>query len=201
MMTKKVDFYFDFASPNAYLSHKVMQSIKERTGAEINYIPVLLGGIFKPTNNKPPMEQFFGVKNKNEYQNIEMQRFIQRYDLDKFQMNPHFPVISLQIIRGAVAADMDGYLEEYIDKILIHMWEEPKKMDDPQVIKEAFTESGLDADKLMNQMQDPEVKAKLISNTEAAAERGVFGIPTFFVEDEMYFGKDNLWQVEEKLGE
>ena len=103
-MTKKVDFYFDFASPNAYLSHKVMQSIKERTGAEINYIPVLLGGIFKLTNNKPPMEQFFGVKNKNEYQNIEMQRFIKRYGLDKFQMNPHFPVISLQIIRGAVAA-------------------------------------------------------------------------------------------------
>ena len=200
-MTKKVDFYFDFASPNAYLSHKVMQSIKERTGAEINYIPVLLGGIFKLTNNKPPMEQFLGVKNKNEYQNIEMQRFIQRHDLDKFQMNPHFPVISLQIIRGAVAADMDGYLEEYIDKILIHMWEEPKKMDDPEVIKAAFEESGLDADKLMNQMQDPEVKAKLISNTEAAAERGVFGIPTFFVEDEMYFGKDNLWQVEEKLGE
>ena len=109
MMTKKVDFYFDFASPNAYLSHKVMQSIKERTGAEINYIPVLLGGIFKLTNNKPPMEQFFGVKNKNEYQNIEMQRFIKRYGLDKFQMNPHFPVISLQIIRGAVAADKDGY--------------------------------------------------------------------------------------------
>ena len=74
-------------------------------------------------------------------------------------------------------------------------------MDDPEVIKSAFEESGLDADKLMNQMQDPEVKAKLISNTEAAAERGVFGIPTFFVEDEMYFGKDNLWQVEEKLGE
>ena len=179
MMTKKVDFYFDFASPNAYLSHKVMQSIKERTGAEINYIPVLLGGIFKLTNNKPPMEQFFGVKNKNEYQNIEMQRFIQRYGLDKFQMNPHFPVISLQIIRGAVAADMDGYLEEYIDKILIHMWEEPKKMDDPEVIKAAFEESGLDADKLMNQMQDPEVKAKLISNTEAEAEIVVFGLNGF----------------------
>ena len=115
-MSKEVDFYFDFASPNAYLSHKVMQSIKERTGAKVNYIPVLLGGIFKLTNNKPPMEQFFGVKNKNEYQNIEMQRFIQRHGLEKFQMNPHFPVISLQIIRGAVAADMDGYLEDYIDK-------------------------------------------------------------------------------------
>ena len=104
-MSKKVDFYFDFASPNAYLSHKVMQSIKERTGAEVNYIPVLLGCIFKGTNNKPPMEQFFGVKNKNEYQNIEMQRFIERHDLHSFKMNPHFPVISLQIIRAAIAAE------------------------------------------------------------------------------------------------
>ena len=142
-MSKKVDFYFDFASPNAYLSHKVMQSIKERTGAEVNYIPVLLGGIFKGTNNKPPMEQFFGVKNKNEYQNIEMQRFIERHDLHSFKMNPHFPVISLQIIRGAIAAENDGYLEDYIDKVLVHMWEEPKKMDDPEVIHSAFEESGL----------------------------------------------------------
>ena len=147
------------------------------------------------------MEQFFGVKNKNEYQNLEMQRFIKRHGLDKFQMNPHFPVISLQIIRGAVAADKDGYLEDYIDKVLVHMWEQPKKMDDPEVIKSAFEESGLDAQKLMEQMQDPDVKATLISNTEAAAERGVFGIPTFFVDDQMYFGKDTLWQVEEKLGE
>ena len=200
-MSKEVDFYFDFASPNAYLSHKVMHSIKERTGVTVNYIPVLLGGIFKLTNNKPPMEQFFGGKNKNEYQNLEMQRFITKHGLEKFQMNPHFPVISLQIIRGAVAADMDGYLEDYIDKVLVHMWEEPKKMDDPEIIKSAFEESGFDSEKLMAQMQDPDVKAKLISNTEAAAERGVFGIPTFFVGDEMYFGKDTLWQVEEKISE
>ena len=200
-MSKKVDFYFDFASPNAYLSHKVMQSIKERTGAEVNYIPVLLGGIFKETNNKPPMEQFFGVKNKNEYQNIEMQRFIERHDLHSFKMNPHFPVISLQIIRGAIAAENDGYLEDYIDKVLVHMWEEPKKMDDPEVIHSAFEESGLNANKLMEQIQDPDVKAKLIANTEAAVERGVFGIPTFFVGDEMFFGKDKLWEVEELLND
>ena len=130
-----------------------------------------------------------------------MQRFIERHGLHDFTMNPHFPVISLQIIRGAVAAEMDGYLEDYIDKVLVHMWEEPKKMDDPEVIKSAFEESGLDAEKLISQMQDADVKAKLIANTEAAAERGVFGIPTFFVGDEMYFGKDNLWQVEEKLSE
>ena len=196
---KKIDFYIDFASPNAYLANKVIKKIKEKTGAEVNYIPVLLGGIFKSTNNKPPMEQFFGVKNKNEYQNLEMQRFIDRHDLKDFKMNPHFPVISLQIIRGAVAAEMDGYLEEYIEKVLVHMWEDPKKMDDPEVIKAAFAESGFDAEKLMSQMQDPEVKAKLISNTEAAVERGVFGIPSFFINDEMFFGKDTLWQIEELL--
>jgi 2-hydroxychromene-2-carboxylate isomerase len=130
-----------------------------------------------------------------------MQRFIQRHDLHAFQMNPHFPVMSLQIIRGAVAAEKDGYLENYIDKILVHMWEEPKKMDDLEVIKAAFEESGFDSNKLLEQMQDPEIKAQLISNTEAAVERGVFGIPTFFVGDEMFFGKDTLWQVEEKLGD
>ena len=198
-MTKEVDFYFDFASPNAYLSHKVLKSISEKTGAKVNYIPVLLGGIFKSTNNNPPMVQFAEVKGKLEYQSLEMTRFIERHGLQSFQMNPHFPVISLQIIRGAIAAEMDGYLEDYIDKILVHMWEKPKKMDDPEVIKEAFIESGLDADKLLSQMQNPDVKAKLISNTEAAVERGVFGIPTFFVGDEMFFGKDTLWQVEELL--
>ena len=198
---KKIDFYFDFASPNAYLSHKVMQIIKEKHQVDLNYVPVLLGGIFKATNNKPPMEQFFGVMNKNEYQSIEMQRFIERHNIDSFQMNPYFPVISLQIIRGAVAADMDGYLEEYIDKVLVHMWEEPKKMDDPEVIKAAFEESGFDSEKLMAQIQDPIIKAKLISNTEQAVERGVFGIPTFFVDDEIYFGKDTIWMIEEILAE
>ena len=186
---KKVDFYFDFASPNAYLSHKVIKNIKDRTGAEVNYIPVLLGGIFKATNNKPPMEQFFGVKNKNEYQNLEIERFIERHGLHEFKMNPHFPVISLQIIRGAIAAELDGFLEEYIDKVLVHMWEVPKKMDDPEVIKAAFEESGFDSERLISQMQNPDVKAKLISNTEAAVERGVFGIPTFLLEQKCYFAK------------
>ena len=198
-MTKAVDFYFDFASPNAYLSHQVVPGIEERTGTKFNYIPVLLGGIFKATNNKPPMEAFFGILNKNEYQSVEMKRFQERHGIDKFKMNPHFPVMSLQIIRGAVGAKQDGYLDKYIDEVLKHMWEEPKKMDDPEVIKEAFTESGFDADRLMNQMQDPEIKAQLIENTEKAVKRGTFGIPTFFVGDDIYFGKDTLWQVEEAL--
>ena len=200
-MTKEVDFYFDFASPNAYLSHQVVKEIEERTGANFNYIPVLLGGIFKTTNNKPPMEQFFGVLNKNEYQALEMKRFQERHGINKFNMNPHFPVITLQVMRAAIGAQKDGYLDRYIEEVLKHMWEEPKKMDAPEVIHKAFTESGFDADRLLEQMQDPEIKAELISNTEEAVKRGTFGIPTFFVGEEMYFGKDTLWQVEEALSE
>ena len=200
-MTKTVDFYFDFASPNAYLSHQVVLGIEERTGVKFNYIPVLLGGIFKATNNKPPMEAFFGILNKNEYQSVEMERFQKRHEITKFKMNPHFPVMTLQITRGALGAQQDGYLDKYISEVLKHMWEEPKKMDDPEVIKEAFTESGFDADKLLGQTQDPEIKAKLIANTEEAVKRGTFGIPTFFVDDDIYFGKDTLWQVEEALSQ
>jgi len=198
-MTKQIDFYFDFASPNAYLSNKVMKDVVERTGATINYIPVLLGGIFKLTNNQPPMMAFAGILNKNEYQSLEMTRFIERHGIEDFQMNPHFPVITLQIMRAAIAANEDGYLSDFIEKVLVHMWEEPKKMDDPEVIHAAFLESGLDAEKLMSQMQDPEIKGKLISNTDDAVKRGVFGIPTFFVDDEMYFGKDTIWMVEEAV--
>ena len=196
---KKIDFYFDFASPNAYFGFNVLKKFPEKYDCEINYIPVLLGGIFKATNNKPPMEQFFGVLNKNEYQSLEIERFVNRHGLTKFKMNPHFPVISLEFVRGAIAAEMDGYLEDYIEKILIHMWEEPKKMDDPEVIKAAFEDSGFDSEKLLEQMQDPDVKAKLISNTEDAVKRGLFGIPTFFIDDEMYFGKDTIWMIEEIL--
>ena len=196
---KKLDFYFDFASPTAYFGYQVRKDFPEKYNCEIKFTPVLLGCIFKSTNNKPPMEQFFGVLNKNEYQSLEIERFVERHKLTKFKMNPHFPVITLQMMRGAVAADMDGYLEDYIEKVLVHMWEEPKKMDDPEVIKVAFEESGLDADKLMNQMQEPDVKAKLISNTEEAVKRGLFGIPTFFLDDEMYFGKDTIWMIEEIL--
>ena len=198
-MTKKIDFYFDFASPNAYLSHKVIPGIEQRTGASFNYIPVLLGGIFKTTNNKPPMEAFMGITNKNEYQSLEMSRFIERYRLNKFEMNPHFPVFTLQIMRGAIAADIDGYLSEYVEKVMTHMWEEPKKMDDPEVILSAFKESGLDADRLISQIQEPNIKTILITNTEEAVQRGAFGIPTFFIDEEMYFGKDTLWQIEEKV--
>ena len=134
-MTPKVEFHFDFGSPNAYLAHKVLPAIEERTGVRLGYVPILLGGVFKLTNNQPPMVQFKGVKNKQEYQRLEILRFIKKHGLTAFKMNPHFPVNTVQIMRGAVAAEMDGQLATYVDAVFRHMWEDEKKMDDPEVIR------------------------------------------------------------------
>lgn len=194
-----LDFIFDFASPNAYLSHKVMPQIAERTGATINYIPCLLGGIFKATNNQAPMIAFGNIKGKLEYDRLEMQRFVKKHALDKFSMNPHFPINTLLIIRGAVAMDMQGQLMPYIEAVIKAMWEEGKKMDDPEVVHAELTHAGLDADDILQRTQNDEVKAKLMSNTQEAVDRGAFGVPTFFVDTEMFFGKDRLRDVEELL--
>lgn len=199
-MTKTIDFIFDFGSPNAYLSHKVLPGIAERTGATVNYIPCLLGGIFKATGNQSPVQAFGGIKGKMEYERLEMDRFIKRHGLTNFRMNPHFPVNTLMLMRGAVAAAIDGRLAEYVDAGLSAMWEQGLKMDDPEVFGATMSAAGFAADELGARIQDPAVKAQLISNTEAAVARGVFGIPTFFVGDEMFFGKDRLGQVEEMLG-
>ena len=198
-MSKTVDFIFDFASPNAYLVHKIVPEIEARTGAVFNYIPCLLGGIFKATGNQAPMIAFGGIKNKPEYDAIEMQRFIARHNLDGFKMNPHFPVISLMLVRGALVAERDGYLMNYIDAMLDAMWEQGLKLDDAEVLHKALADAGFDADKIMTDMGDEAIKAKLLENTNAAVERGAFGIPTFFVGDEIFFGKERLGQVEELL--
>jgi len=162
-------------------------------------VPVLLGGVFKLTNNQPPMVQFKGVKNKGEYQQLEMQRFIKRHAITQFRMNPYFPVNTVQIMRGAVAAGIDGVLVTYVDAVFHHMWEEPKKMDDPAVIPAALDQSGLDGAGLLARAQDQQVKDALLRDTEASVARGNFGSPTFFVGDEMFFGKDRLRDVEEDI--
>ncbi|KDA03153.1 2-hydroxychromene-2-carboxylate isomerase [Hyphomonas oceanitis] len=198
-MSKTIDFIFDFGSPNAYLSHKVMPDIVARTGATVNYIPCLLGGIFKATGNVAPMIAFGNVKGKLEYDRIEMMRFVKKHGLSAFRINPHFPVNTLILMRGAVAAEMRGDLATYIEAGLKAMWEDGLKMDDPVVYVEAMNAAGLDGATLLEATQDPDVKAKLVANTEAAIARGTFGIPTFFVGDEMFFGKDRLGQVEEEV--
>jgi 2-hydroxychromene-2-carboxylate isomerase len=198
-MIPKVEFHFDFGSPNAYFVHKLIPDVEKRTGATFTYVPILLGGVFKLTNNQPPMVQFKGIKNKQEYQRLEIMRFIRKHGLTKFQMNPHFPVNTVQVMRGAVAADMDGKLRPYVDAVFHHMWEEPKKMDDAEVIRAALDASGLDGARTLARIQEQDVKDALLKNTEASVARGTFGAPTFYVGEEIFFGKDRLRDVEEEI--
>ena len=198
-MTKTLDFIFDFGSPNGYFAYMALPPILERTGASLNIIPCLLGGIFKATGNQAPMMAFGGVKGKLDYDRIEIQRFIKKHGLTQFKFNPNFPVNTLILMRGAIVAELDGRLTEYVEAGLKHMWEDCLKMDDPDIFVSAMNEAGFDGQALLERTQDPQVKAKLAENTTAAVERGCFGIPTFYVGDEMFFGKERLGQIEEEL--
>ena len=195
----KVEFLFDFGSPNAYLSHLVIPAIEKRQGVKFDYVPVLLGGVFKLTNNRSPAESNAGIRNKPEYQSLETERFIRRHGITRYRMNPHFPVNTLAIMRGAVAARKLGIFERYVDEVYRHMWAEPKKLDDPAVLRAALLESNLPADRLFELVQTQEVKDELMAETKRAVERGTFGSPTFFVDGEIYFGKDRLRDVEEAI--
>ena len=194
-----VEFHFDFGSPNAYLSHLVIPEIERRTGADFTYVPVLLGGVFKLTGNRSPAEAFAGIRNKPEYERIETQRFISRHGITRFARNPHFPVNTLVLMRGAVAARRLSLFERYVDEIYRHMWAEPKKLDDPAILRAALVESGIDPAPLLELAQSTEVKDELRLNTDRAVERGAFGSPTFFVGDDIFFGKDRLRDVEEAI--
>lgn len=198
-MAKIVEFIFDFGSPNAYLAMQVLPAIAARTGAELRISPALLGGIFKITGNQSPVTAFGAVQGKLAYESLETRRFVARHGLTRFTQNPHFPVNTLLIMRGLIAARRMGVEGAYTRAVFAGMWERGLKMDDPAVVAEVLTEAGLDARALLDATQDPEVKAELIANTEAAAARGAFGIPTFFVGDEIFFGKERLGQVEEQL--
>ncbi|MFN3573057.1 MAG: 2-hydroxychromene-2-carboxylate isomerase [Phenylobacterium sp.] len=198
-MAKTLEFLFDFGSPNVYLAWKALPPILRRTGASLKVTPILLGGLFKLTDNRSPVEAFAGVKGKLAYENLETQRFVARHGLSAFRMNPHFPVNTLLIQRGLVAAGRAGVAEAYREAVLAAMWEQGLKMDDPAVVAQVLDAAGLDSRALLEATQDPAVKAELMAATEAAAARGAFGAPTFFVGAEMFFGKDRLGQVEAEL--
>jgi len=190
-MSLNPQFLFDFGSPNAFLSHEAIPAIEKRTNVKFEYVPILLGGIFKATNNKSPAEALAGVKNKPEFMKLETERFIKRFNVKPCTWNPFFPVNTLNLMRAAIAAQFEGVFEKYVEAAFHYMWVEPKKMDDPQVAAEALASSGLDAAKLLGRAQDSDVKAKLIENTQAAVERGAFGSPTFFVGKEMFFARSS----------
>lgn len=197
-MGVRAEFLFDFGSPNAFLAHRVIPHIEKRTGVKFVYTPVLLGGIFKATGNQSPMQAFGHIKNKFAYEQLETQRFIRSHGISDFKFNPFFPVNTLNLMRMAVAAQKGGMLPRFMDAIFHHMWIVPKKMDDPDVVKAALLESGIDQ-ALFDRAQAPDVKSALIANTEEAVARGAFGIPTFFVGEEIFFGKDRLRDVEEAI--
>jgi 2-hydroxychromene-2-carboxylate isomerase len=198
-MALVIEFHFDFGSPNAYLSHLVVPEIEARTGQRFTYVPVLLGGVFKATGNVSPAVSLRGIKNKGEYTALETRRFLAKHGITRYAMNPHFPVNTLTIMRGAVAAQRLGCFARYVDEVYRHMWAEPKKMDELAVIDAALRESGLPAQELLALTNDPAVKQELIENTERSVARGTFGSPTFFVGDEIFFGKDRLREVEEEI--
>ncbi len=195
----QAEFHFDFGSPNAYLAHRVIPAIEARTKAQFRYVPVLLGGVFKATGNRSPIEAFGGIRNKLEYDRLETERFLRKHRIEDYVRNPFFPVNTLMMMRGAAAAEMDGGLAGYVDAMFHHMWEAPKKLDEPDVFRDALIASGLDADAILSRIQDPAVKSRLIANTEMSVARGAFGSPTFFVGDAIYFGKDRLLDVEEAI--
>ena len=196
MPVPSVEFLFDFGSPNAYLAHKVIPSVEARTGTRFTYLPVLLGGLFKATGNRSPMEAFAGIPAKLAYEALERDRFVKRHGLTRFAPNPHFPVNTLAIMRGAVAAQTLRVFAPYVEAVFAAMWEEGRKMDDPGVIAQALTAAKLPAERLMALAQERAIKDELVANTTGAVERGVFGSPSFLVGDALYFGKDRLDDVE-----
>ena len=200
-MSATIEFQFDFGSPNAYFCHRVIPAIEARSGKRFSYTPVLLGGLFKLANNRSPAEAFAGIPNKRAYDRLEIERFVKKHDLSAYRFNPHFPVNTLKIMRGAVAAQALGCFERYVEAVYAAMWEQQRDMADEAQILAVLAAAGLDGPALLLKSQDPEVKAGLLANTERAHARGAFGSPTFFVGDDIYFGKDRLREVEEAIAQ
>lgn len=198
-MALRVEFHFDFGSPNAYLAHRVIPAIEKRTGCRFSYVPVLIGGVFKATNNKSPMETLAGVKNKPEYNQLETERFLQKHNIVEFRRNPHFPVNTLTIMRGAIVAQESDYYAQYVNAIYRGMWEQELDMADAAVIESVLLAAQLPAREILERTAEAEIKQQLIDNTSRSVERGSFGSPTFFVGKEMFFGKDRLRDVEEEI--
>jgi len=195
----KVDFIFDIASPNTYLAHKLIPNFEERTGVKFNYIPCLLGGIHKLSNNQPPFIAFADCKNKNDYQMIEIDRFVKQHDLTNYKFNSNFPPVTIQVQRGAIAAQELNIFEEYFECVISAMWEKDKNISDIEVLKEVLAEARLDVESIIEIVVSQACKDKLISNTDDAVKRGSFGVPTFFYDDQIFFGKDHLHQLEQYI--
>jgi 2-hydroxychromene-2-carboxylate isomerase len=194
---KQVEFFFDFGSPTAYLAYTQLPKIAGACGAEILWRPMLLGGVFKATGNQSPVL----IAAKGAWMWADMDRWARRYGV-ALEKNPHFIINTLTLMRIAVGLQMrdPGLFPRYVNAMFHAMWVEPCNLGDPAVVAAALEAAGLDAAALAALAADPEVKAKLVAVGEEAVRRGVFGAPTMFVGDEMFFGQDRLEFVREALG-
>ena len=191
-------FIFDFGSPKAYLVYNMVPGIEKRTGVKADYVPVLLGGIFKSTNNVSPIEAFKTVAAKGKYDDLDTERFVKKHDID-FNFNSHFPINTLNLMRGAIYAKENGFFEDYVKVIFKSMWVDNKKMDELDVIKTVLEENELPAQRIFEGTQDQNIKSKLIENTAKAVEDGLFGVPSFLIDNELFFGKETLQDVEDLI--
>lgn len=197
-MTKTIEIIFDFVSPNAYLVWQPLRELAARQGAEIQITPAFLGGMHKLTGNAPPFIRDAEVKGKNAYANLEMQRFIAKHGLHRFKMNPKFPFNSINLLRMLVSLKGNDQIK-FIEALSPAIWEEELDVTDAAAVATVLTQAGFDAEALAAKAQEPAIKQAVVDNTEKAAARGAFGIPTFFIGEELFFGKERLGQIEEML--
>ncbi len=193
-MPREIEFLFDFGGPNSWFVHRAIPAIEAKGKVKFRYVPVLLGGIFKATGNQPPLMTYGHVGNKVAYDRLEMQRFMTQHGISGFQFNPHFPVNTLLAMRGAIAAERLGCGPAYREAMYTALWQDGQKLDEADVWARVLDQAGLDSAALV---ADGGVKAELGANTETAVARGAFGVPTFFLGDDMWFGKDRLRDVVE----
>tara|TARA_B100000927_G_C16397841_1_gene442108 strand:- start:116 stop:703 length:588 start_codon:yes stop_codon:yes gene_type:complete len=193
-MAKNIEFYFDFGSPTAYLAFTQLQLIAEKNKINLEYYPILLGGVFKATGNNPPAS----VPAKGKYMMVDLQRFADKYKVP-YKRNPYFPVNTLSLMRGAVSYQEDGDFLKYVNVMFKNMWIEPKNLNDDEVLKKVLIDNNFDADDFIKRISDQNTKNKLISNTENAVKKGAFGAPTIFVGDEMFFGQDRMEFIEDYI--
>jgi len=194
-MTKTIEFFFDFVSPTAYIAHQVLPKIADKAGATLEYRPMFLGGVMKATGNAPPAM----VPAKGAWMSQDLDRWCKKYGVS-YKFNPHFPVNTLPVMRGACALHDSDVFPAYLDAMFNAVWQEEKNMAEPAEIAGVVSGLGLNAEEFALLCQKPEWKQKLKANTDEAVERGAFGAPAIFVGDDLYFGQDRLFMVAEAVG-
>lgn len=192
-------FFYDVGSPNAWFAHRLIPRIEARSPVRFRYVPVLIGGVFKLAGNRAPLVAFADIPKKVAWFRREIERFARRHDLEQYRMNPHFPVNTLLAMRGAVAAEHEGVAAPYVEAMFKAMWEVGVDVSDPADFYAVLDAAGLPADRIVERATEQATKDELAANTQGAYDAGAFGAPTFLLDDELYFGKDGLLELEADL--